>query len=134
MFTTTAVTVQSASDNKSKLALPAAIERVWVAGLTSTILKDVRQALFGARRHVFDNYTMMYRVDIEPTVLRRVLVNEISGLHVAPGGKIPTLREVVESAKVWLSYDEEKLAKVSLSHAGLNSRRVHYSFQLLVSD
>lgn len=114
MFTTTTVTAQSASGNKSKFALPAAIERIWVADLTLTILKDVRQALFGARRHVFDDYTMVYRVDIEPAVLRRVLVNEISGVHVAPGGKIPTLREVVESAKVWLSYDEEKLAKVSL--------------------
>lgn len=114
MFTTIAVSAKSASGKKSKFALPDAIERVWVANLTSTILQDVRQTLFGTRRHVFDDYTMLYRVDIEPAVLYRVLVNELSGVHVAQGGKIPTLREVVESAKVWLSYDEKKLFKVSL--------------------
>lgn len=115
MLTTITVSAKSASGNTSKLALPAAIERVWVADLTSTILKDVRQALFGARRHLFDDYTMIYRVDIDPAVLCRVLVNEISGIHVAQGGKIPTLRDVVESAKVWLSYDEGKLVEVSLT-------------------
>lgn len=110
MLTTIAAFVSAIGNKVIHTVFPTHIQRNWVADLTSVITEDIRFSKFGPRRHVLDKYVITYRLDISPGVLRRVLANHVNG--VKGNSEFPTLSEVLNMAKVWLSYDEEKLAQV----------------------
>ena len=109
MFTCVAVSANSASAIKT--ILPPSINQVWVSDLTALALRDIRQGLSGARRHELGEYTLVYRLDLSPSLLQTITMTG-KGVFTYPID-FPRLRDVIERAKVWLSFDERKLAQVS---------------------
>lgn len=109
MYTCVPVSANPASSIKA--TLPPSIKSTWVSDLTALALRDIRQGFFGARRHVLEEYTLVYRLDVSPSMLQAITMTG-KGIFTYPMD-FPRLGDVVESAKVWLSFDEDKLVQVS---------------------
>jgi hypothetical protein len=79
-------------------------------------LQDLCQGLFGAHRDVLEEHKLMYRPDVSrlsPSTLKAVTMTRKAILTYPVD--IPRLRYVIESVKVWLSFDKDKLVQVSFS-------------------
>lgn len=108
-MTTISVSLRSSASLKS--ILPLAIFLHWSAELYSLVLLDICFGLFGPRRHVrkAQGYTLMYRLDVDPTVLARV-AHDPKGTK--GDDKTPSLWSLLEDAKIWLSFDAENVQPV----------------------
>lgn len=114
MFTTVPVSVNSASGihTSSGLAqLPASIEEVWVSDLTTAILEDIGLGRFVAQRHTFGSYSLVYRLDVQPAMLRRVALEH----KYQYGTNTPAVTEMLELAKVWLTFNTDAAVNVSFT-------------------
>lgn len=94
----------------TKAILPPSIKCAWVSDLTALALQDIRQGLFGARRHELGEYTLVYRLDISPSMLQAITMTG-KGVFTYPID-FPGLCDVIESTKVWLLFDEDNRIQV----------------------
>lgn len=104
MFTTGTVAVSTAFgalNTSATQQLPSTIKAVWATDLAEVALKDINLNRFGAQRHAFASYSLVYRLDIQPAMLRRVAFEHKHQY----GTKTPTITEALEAAKVWLMFD-----------------------------
>jgi len=104
MFTCVAVAVSAnpASTSTIKATFPHIIKQAWVFDLTALALQDIRQGLFGARRHELEEYTLV----------SGCLAFYAASYYRDRGGcftypiDFSKPSDVIEPAKVWLSFDE----------------------------
>lgn len=104
----TTISVTLSPTARTKVTLPPSIAAIWARDLYSTVLIDIYRRRFGPQRHVFELYTLVYRLDILPNVLQKTVQN----FNTAADGvveDIPQFSEALEMAKVWLTFDEESL-------------------------
>ena len=91
----------------SEPSLPSTVANNWIPDLGRLALQDILSGRFGVQRHLLPSYVMIYRLDVAPEVLRHA-----TGLaEVELGGiqeqEYPSFNEILELAKVWLSFDEK---------------------------
>lgn len=96
--------------------VPAHIEQKWRSDLSLLLREDLLQGLGGARRHSPSaEYDIMYRLDVSDEALHAT-GQRLSGLST---GSAPSFDEVLSSAKIWLSFNED--ASDLLTHSALAS-------------
>lgn len=128
MFTTIAVsTATGALNANATQQLPPAIESIWAADLAQVALEDISLNHFGAQRHTFASYSLLYRLDVQPNMLRRVAFEHKHKY----GTKTPTILEVLSTAKIWLTFDTEVRFVFSLAETARSDTCV--IFQLFAS-
>lgn len=126
MFTTVAVSNNRVVNNNVEPLLPASIKAIWVADLTMVALQDISAGRFGAQRHVFPSYSLVYRLDILSTIFRGVARDQkFKGTYVTT---TPDISEIIGSAKVWLSFEANiEIVEVGFIHfPSLTSTSVVY--------
>lgn len=112
MFTTVAVsTVLGALNTTATQQLASSIEAIWATDFAEVALKDINLNRFGAQRHTFASYSLVYRLDIQPAMLRRIAFEHKHQY----GTKTPTITEALEAAKVWLTFDADTVEVCCLS-------------------
>lgn len=89
------ILVSTAPASKAAVSLPAIIKKTWVADLTKLVLADISAGRFGAQRHTLAAYSVVYRLDIHSDVLECAVSDRT------------LLAEVLETAKVWLSFNAD---------------------------
>lgn len=112
----------SYEDSDKQLSRP--IRSVWRQQFESLVLGDIRAAKFGAQRHHVptSNYSITYCINESPSVLHRV------GRH-PYGGPIddlyetPTLYEVLENVKVWMTVREPVVAAAEVEKVFVDNLR-----------
>lgn len=106
-FTKSTVSQVSFSNEESDKNLPRNIRQVWRNEFEQLALKDIQTSQFGAQRHSLSasDCTLTYRIDASPLTLHRVGVHPYGG-PINDLYDTPTLYEVLEDVKVWITYNE----------------------------
>lgn len=104
MLTFVAVTVNPTPG--SKPSLPSTIANTWILDFKRFALQDVFAGRFGAQRHPLPSYTIMYRLDVMPEVLRHAATLSEAGIEATENEESPSFDEILGMAKVWLAFDE----------------------------
>lgn len=113
----------SFSDEESDKNLPKSIRQVWRRKFEELALADIHRSRFGPRRHLLSpfSFSLTYRLDVSPLILHRVGCHPYGG-PVDDLYETPTLHEVLEDAKVWITFQEPAvMAQVEEVHIILPS-------------
>lgn len=102
MLTSVAISLNAAPG--SGPSLPSTVAQNWIFDFKRLALQDILAGRFGAQRHSLSSYAMMYRLDVAPEVLRRA-VGLAEGESEAVREQYLSFNELIEQAKVWLSFD-----------------------------
>jgi len=90
----------------SEPSLPSTIANNWVPDLGRLALQDILSGRFGVQRHLLPSYVMIYRLDVAPEVLRHTVGLAEVEVGSTQEQEYPSFNEILELAKVWLSFDE----------------------------
>lgn len=92
--------------------VPADIEQKWRSGLGLLVREDLLQGLTGARRHSpSTEYDITYRLDVSDEALQATGQR----LRGQSSKSAPSFDEILSSAKIWLSFNEEAASLVAPS-------------------
>lgn len=86
--------------------LPSTIAKNWVSDLKRLALQDILAGRFGPQRHLLSSYAIVYRLDVMPDALRHAAALYESKVTVKADEGFPSFDEILDMAKVWLSFDE----------------------------
>lgn len=92
--------------------VPADIEQKWRSGLGLLVREDLLQGLTGARRHSpSTEYDITYRLDVSDEALQATGQR----LRGQSSKSAPSFDEILSSAKIWLSFNEEAASLIAPS-------------------
>lgn len=95
-------------DQDEQLGLPHSVHANWRSELILLMLADVEAGRLGSQRHHLTSCdaSIMYRIDMVPTVLRRIGANPFGAYK---DGETSSLEEMLECTRIWIScevYDD----------------------------